>query len=53
MQPQKIIMTLKIFLPLYKYYDIDEMHNVGIPTKNKSVTVPYKCMLFKKNFDDL
>ena len=27
-----------------KYYDIDEMHNVGIPKKNKSVTFPYKCM---------
>ena len=27
-----------------KYYDIHEMHNVGIPNKNKSVTVPYKCM---------
>ena len=27
-----------------KYYDIDEIHNVGIPNKNKSVTVPYKCM---------
>ena len=32
-------MNLKIFLPLYKYYDIDEMHDVGIPNKNKSLSL--------------
>ena len=29
-----------------KYYDIDEIHNVEIANKNKSVIVPYKCMFF-------
>ena len=37
-----------------KYYDIDEMYNVEIPNKNKSLSLFYinPCSL-KKNFDDL
>ena len=37
-----------------KYYDIDEMHNVGVPNKNKSLS-PFHinaCSL-NQNFDDL
>ena len=36
-----------------KYYDIDEMHNVGIPKKNKSLSLSHTnaCSL-NKNFDD-
>ena len=37
-----------------KYYDIDEMHNVEIPNKNKSLLLFHinACSL-NKNFDDL
>ena len=37
-----------------KYYDIDEMHNVEIPHKNKSLPLFHinSCPL-SKNFDDL
>ena len=37
-----------------KYYDIDEMHNLKIPHKNKSLSLFYinACSL-NKNFDDL
>ena len=31
-----------------KYYDIDEIHNIKIPSKNKSLSlipISYKCML--------
>ena len=45
-------MTLKIFFSLK--YDIDEIHNVGIPNKNKSLSLFHinACSL-NKNFDDL
>ena len=47
-------MTLKIFLPPYKYYDIDEMHNVGIPNKNKSLSLFHiNASSLDKNIDDL
>ena len=37
-----------------KYYDIDEMHNVGVPNKNKSLSLFHinACSL-NQNFDDL
>ena len=37
-----------------KYYDIDEMHNIKIPRKNKSISLFHinACSL-NKNFDDL
>ena len=37
-----------------KYYDIDEMHNIGIPRKNKPLSLFHvnACPL-NKNFDDL
>ena len=37
-----------------KYYDIDEMHNIEIPHKNKSLSLFHinACSL-SKNFDDL
>ena len=37
-----------------KYYDIDEMHNVGVPSKNKSLSLFHinACSL-NQNFDDL
>ena len=37
-----------------KYYDIDEMHNIEIPHKNKSLSLFHinACSL-NKNFDDL
>ena len=37
-----------------KYYDIDEMHNIGIPHKNKPLSLFHvnACPL-NKNFDDL
>ena len=43
-----MIMTLK------KYYDIDEMHNIEVPHKNKSLSLFHlnACSL-NKNFDDL
>ena len=37
-----------------KYYDIDEMHNVGIPNKNKSLSLfLINAYSLNKNFDDL
>ena len=35
-----------------KYYDIDEMHNIEIPHKNKPLSLLNACSL-SKNFDDL
>ena len=37
-----------------KYYDIEEMHNIEIPQKNKSLSLLHinACSL-NKNFDDL
>ena len=37
-----------------KYYDIDEMHNIELPHKNKSLSLFHinTCSL-NKNFDDL
>ena len=37
-----------------KYYDIDEMHNVGVPNKNRSLSLFHinACSL-NQNFDDL
>ena len=37
-----------------KYYDIDEMHNVGVPNKVKSLSLFHinACSL-NQNFDDL
>ena len=53
MLAQKIVMTLKKFLHL-KYYDIEEMHNIGIPHKSKSFSLFHinRCSL-NKNFGDL
>ena len=44
--PQKIVS--------FKYYDIDEMHNIEIPDKSKPLSLFYvnACSL-SKNFDDL
>ena len=52
MLPQKMVMTLKIASS--KYYDIDEMHNIKIPHKNKFLSLFHinACSLYK-NFDDL
>ena len=37
-----------------KYYDIDEMHNIEIPHKNKSLSLFHISACFlSKNFDDL
>ena len=37
-----------------KHYDIDEMHNIEIPHKNKSFSLFYQSACFlSKNFDDL
>ena len=38
-----------------KYYDIDEMHNLRIPQKNKSLSLFHinACSLNIKNFDDV
>ena len=38
----------------FKYYDIEEMHNIEIPHKNKSLSLFHinACSL-NKNFDDL
>ena len=37
-----------------KYYNIDEMHNVGIPNKNKSLSLLHvNACSINKNFDDL
>ena len=37
-----------------KYYDIDEMHNIEIPHKNKSLSLFHiKACSLNKNFDDL
>ena len=48
MQPQKIIYDPE-YVFSSKYYDLDEMHNAGIPNKSKSASVSYKCMFsFKK-----
>ena len=52
MLPQKIVMTLKIFLPLN--YDLVEMHNIKLPDKNKLLSLfCINTFSLDKNFDDL
>ena len=53
MLPQKMVMILKKITSC-KYYDIDEMHNIELPHKNKSLSLFHinTCSL-NKNFDDL
>ena len=37
-----------------KYYDIEEVHNIEIPHKNKSLSLVHiNACSFNKNFDDL
>ena len=44
--PEKIVSS--------KYYDIDEMHNIEIPHKNKSLSLfPLNVCSLNKNFDYL
>ena len=52
MLPQKMVLTLKIAFS--KYYDMDEMHNIEIHHKNKSLSLFHisACSL-NKNFDHL
>ena len=52
MLPQKIVTTLKISSS--KYYDIEEMHNIEMPHKNKWLSLFHinSCSL-NKNFDEL
>ena len=50
MLPQKIVMTFKNFLHLN--IDIEEMYNIEIPHKNKSLPLFYINACSLKNFDD-
>ena len=46
-------MTLKK-ISSSKYYDTEEMHNIKIPQKNKSLSLFHiNACSFNKNFDDL
>ena len=60
MLTQKVVMILKKFFKYYdkkkkkKYYDIEEMYNIEIPHKNKSLSLfNINACFLDKTFDDL